>query len=106
LYAGRFRSLAVSAETGQNLDAFRRAVFDLLGIIRVYTKPPGKKAELNSPYVLERGKTVQDAARLVHKDFAEHLRYARLFRGSGARDGLMAERTHVLEDGDLLELHL
>lgn len=106
LYHGRWRCLPVSARTGQNLEIFARAVFDLLGIVRIYTKPPGKKAELSAPYVLRRGQTVLDAARLVHKDFAEHLKYARLFRASGATGGLMVERTHGVEDGDVIELHI
>jgi ribosome-interacting GTPase 1 len=106
LYGARFRCVAVSALSGANLEEFRRAVFELLEIVRVYTKPPGKKAELTAPYILRRGHTVQDAARLVHKDFAEHLKYARLYRTGSERDGLMVERTHVVEDGDILELHI
>jgi ribosome-interacting GTPase 1 len=106
LYGQRFRSLGVSAATGHNLDRFRRAVFDMLELVRAYTKPPGKKAELTRPYVLRRGQTVLDAARQVHKDFAEKLKFARLYRASSGRDGLMVERTHVLEDGDILEFHV
>ena len=106
LYAGRYRCVAISAATGLNLDQFARALFDLLELVRVYTKPPGKKLELSAPFVLRRGATVQDAARMVHKDFAEHMKYARLFRGSGEREGLMVERTHVVEDADILEFHI
>ncbi len=106
LYGGRFRCLAVSATTGANLDAFARAVFETLDIVRVYTKVPGKKADLTAPYVLKRGRTVIDAARQVHKDFAEHLKFARLFRPSGGREGLMVDRHHVVEDEDILEFHV
>ncbi len=106
LYGGRYRSIGISAATGRNLDEFARAVFDALELVRVYTKVPGKKADLTAPYVLRRGQTVQDAARQVHKDFAEHLKFARLFRIDGSRDGLMVERTHVLEDRDVLEFHI
>jgi ribosome-interacting GTPase 1 len=106
LYGQRFRSLGLSAATGHNLDRFRRAVFDMLELVRVYTKPPGKKAELTKPYVLRRGQTVLDAARQVHKDFADNLKFARLYRASSGRDGLMVERMHVLEDGDILEFHV
>jgi len=56
--------------------------------------------------VLHRGETVQDAARHVHKDFAEHLKFARLYRASGDRDGQMVERSYVVQDGDILEFHL
>ena len=106
LYGGRYRTLAISALTGRGLDAFARALFEMLEVVRVYTKVPGKPAELNAPYLLKRGLTVQDAARLVHKDFAENLKFARLFRVSGGRDGLMVERTHTVEDEDILEFHI
>ena len=106
LYGGRYRTLAISALTGRGLDAFARALFEMLEVVRVYTKVPGKPAELNAPYLLKRGLTVQDAARLVHKDFAENLKFARLFRVAGGRDGLMVERTHTVEDEDILEFHI
>ena len=106
LYRGRYRCLPVSAATGEGLDRFARTVFDLLELVRVYTKAPGKKADLTSPYVLHRGQTVADAARFVHKDFAEQLKFARLFHVSQDRDGLMVERTHVVQDGDILEFHI
>lgn len=105
LYGERYRCLAVSASSGAGLPAFARAVFDLLDVVRVYTKVPGKKAEFDAPYVLARGTTVIEAARHVHKDFAEHLRYARLFRRDSDRDGLMVDRQHVIEDEDILEFH-
>ena len=106
LYRDRYACIAISASTGTNLDRFARALFDLLGIVRVYTKAPGHKADLSAPFVLRRGQTVLDGARLVHRDFAEHLKFARLYRVSGGHDGLMVERTHVVEDGDVLEFHI
>lgn len=112
LLGERYRIVAVSAAQGINLDGFRRAVFDMLGLVRVYTKPPGKKLELTAPYVLRRGQTVLDAARLVHKDFAENLKFAWLYRredaaaGAGLPPHRMVERAHVVEDGDILELHM
>ena len=113
LYGSRFRCLAVSATDGTGLENFAQAVFDSLELVRIYTKPPGKKPDLSAPYVLRRGQTVLDAARLVHKDFAEHMKFTRLFHLQGGSaserfmaDGLMVERTHPVQDGDILELHL
>jgi ribosome-interacting GTPase 1 len=108
LYGGRYRVLGISATEGHNLDAFRHEMFDMLELVRVYTKRPGKKADLNLPYVLRRGQTVIDAARLVHKDFAENLRFARLYRAEqgSAPQGMMVERSHAVEDGDILEFHM
>ncbi len=106
LYGARYRMVAVSALAGFHLDRFARAVFEVLDIVRVYTKAPGKKPELSTPYILRRGETVLDAARHVHKDFAEHLKFARIYRIGGGQSGLMVERHHVLEDQDILEFHL
>lgn len=100
-----FRILAVSAETGKGLDEFRLAVFDLLEVIRIYTKAPGKKPDLNAPYVLKRGATVMEAAQHVHKDFAELLKFARAW-GHGKFEGQMVQRDYVLADGDVIELHI
>jgi ribosome-interacting GTPase 1 len=105
LYCDRMQCLPASAVSGNGLDAFRSAVFRELNVVRFYSKPPGKKADLDTPYVLRRGETVQDAAMHVHRDFAEHLQYARLFRFGDEHPGLMVERTHVVEDRDILEFH-
>ena len=106
LYGSRFRCLGVSAATGEGLNAFAREAFRALDIVRFYSKAPGKKADLDVPYVLHRGSTVEDAAAQVHRDFAERLQYARLFRKSHGHDGLMVERAHVVEDEDVLEFHV
>lgn len=106
LYRDRYRCLLVSALTGENLDGFARAVFDSLALVRIYTKAPGKKPDLTAPYVARRGDTVLDVARMVHKDFAEKLKFARLYRLDGDRDGLMVERSYVVEDQDILEFHI
>jgi ribosome-interacting GTPase 1 len=99
--------LPFSALDARNLEEVRRRIFDLLEIIRVYSKAPGKKPDRDEPFTLKRGSTVQDMARAVHKDFAQSLKYARLWRESGAAyQGNMVNRDQVLEDQDTVELHL
>ena len=97
--------IAVSAKEGVGLEGLKRNIYELLGIIRVYTKAPGQKPDFTDPIILDRGSTLEDAAAEVHKDFAQKLKYARIW-GSGKHDGVMAKRDHVLQDGDVIELHL
>jgi small GTP-binding protein len=104
LYGQRFALTRTSAETGEGLDSLRRAVFELLDVIRVYTKAPGKKLERVAPYILKRGSRLIDLAGHVHQDFLAQLKYARLWR-EGRFDGQMINRDHVLEDRDVVELH-
>lgn len=87
------------------LAAVRRVMFDLLDVIRVYTKAPGKKPDYDTPFVLPRGANVLNAASAVHKDFAANLRFARVW-GRKVFDGQTVHRDHVLEDEDVIELHV
>ena len=104
LYGARFPMVRVSAESGEGLDQLRQAAFDLLEVIRIYTKAPGKKLERTAPYILKRGSHLVDLAAHVHQDFLTQLKYARLW-GHGAFEGQMVTRDHVLEDKDVVELH-
>jgi small GTP-binding protein len=97
--------VAVSAANGRNLDDLRWAVFDLLGIMRVYSKPPGKQPDRGAPFVLKTGSTVEEFAGKVHGDFRETLKSARVW-GSGVHDGQMVGRDHVLSDEDVVELRV
>ncbi len=97
--------IAISARAGTGLEELKREIYQMLNIIRVYTKAPGEKPDLTHPIILEKGSTLEDAAADVHKDFLHKLRYARVW-GSGKHDGLMVKRDHVLQDGDVIELHI
>ena len=104
-YEGQLPVIAISAKQGTGLEELKAQIYQVLDIIRVYTKAPGKKPDFTDPIILERGSTLEDAAAEVHKDFAAKMKYARIW-GSGKHDGVMAKRDHVLEDGDIIELHL
>jgi len=105
LYGARFPFQTVSLDDPASRTALARAVFDLLRLMRVYGKQPGKPADLTSPFVLPRGSTLEDLARHVHKDFVEKLAFARVW-GEGKFDGQRINRDFVLSDRDVVELHL
>jgi len=104
-FGGEVPAVAISATAGTGVEEMRLAVFRVLDIIRVYTKTRREKADLDDPIVLARGSTLADAAEDVHKDFRAGLKFARLW-GSGKHDGIMVKRDHVLQDGDVIELHI
>jgi hypothetical protein len=87
-----------------DVEGFKKVVYDFLDVVRVYTKVPGKKPDFNDPYVVPRGSKVLDVAEKVHRDFVEHLKYARLW-GDGKPEGIMVPRDFVINEGDVLELH-
>jgi hypothetical protein len=100
----RYPVIAVSATEGTGLQQIAPWLFRNLGIVRVYTKAPGRPPDKDKPFTVRRGQTVNDVAILVHKDFAQSLKYARLW-GGGEFDGQQVGRGHRVADGDILELH-
>lgn len=104
LLAGRLEIRAVSTRDAEGLKALPELLFRWLQIVRVYTKSPGSKPDLERPYTFFEGQTVGDICARIHKDFAEKLRFARLWRGTAGP--LTVSREQPLEDRDILELHL
>ena len=96
--------LAVSAVTGEGLVEMMRRIFVMLDVIRVYAKEPGKPADKEKPFILPTDSTVEELARLVHKDIAENLKFARVW-GSSGHSGQQVHNSHVLHDKDIVELH-
>ena len=97
--------LPISVRTGRNLNQLMKNIFREMKLIRVYSKPPGKEADLTKPFVLKEGGTVEQFAYKVHHDFYEKLKTARIW-GKNVFDGQRVGRDHVLLDGNIVELHI
>ncbi len=104
MYPGRFEVQQVEFDRPESVAALRDRIYKMLGVIRVYTKAPGKPAEYKSPFTLAIGATVEDLAGKIHHELAAKLTHARIW-GSGVHDGQSVGREHVLADKDLVELH-
>jgi len=100
-----FPALAVSAETGLGLSGIGPLLFSMLGVVRVYGKTPGHAPDRDRPFTLRRGATVRDVARLVHRDLARDLRFARIWGSSVSFAGEQVSAEHAVRDGDVVELH-
>ncbi|APW62255.1 GTPase [Paludisphaera borealis] len=103
-FGTRFPMLPVSAESGEGLETLREAAYHSLGLLRIYTKIPGRPADRTKPFTVPIGSTVLDLAREVHRDFESSLKFAKIW-GSGVFDGQSVKRDHELHDGDIVELH-
>ncbi len=95
----------VSASGGDNLEELKKDIFMFLDILRVYSKVPGKKVEFKEPFVFRKGSNLMDMAKAVHKDFSQKLRYARIW-GKNKYQGQKVNRDYILEDEDVIELHI
>jgi ribosome-interacting GTPase 1 len=87
------------------MEELRDAIYKFLNVIRVYTKHPGKPADMTSPFTCPVGSTLVEMAAHVHRDFEQNLKSARIW-GTGVHDGQTVGREHVLHDRDVVELHV
>lgn len=101
-----FDEYPVSALSGAGLEELRGAIYRALDVVRVYTKlPTAKTADFDRPFTLRRGGTLLDLAELVHRDFVEQLKFAKVWN-DGAHDATVAKGDYVLQDKDVVELHV
>ena len=104
-YGNTCQCIAISALKKENLEELKGAIFKIAGIIRVYSKPPGKEPDLSIPFTIPSGSTILDLAEFIHKDFLFNLKFARVW-GSAKFEGQRVEKTHVLKDLDIVEFHI
>lgn len=96
------------------LEDLRSGIFRMLDVIRVYSKSPGKPADLANPTVVGSGCTALEFTDKIHKDFKDKFKFARLWRkASSDREsgedvppgGIRISRDYELKDGDVIEIH-
>ena len=100
----RLEVIAVSPRTRQGLDDWFKRLWELLAIIRVYSKEPGRPPDLHKPLVVPAGATVEDLARQIHRDLPERMKFARLW-GHSRFEGQQVHKTELLRDKDVVEIH-
>ncbi len=101
-----FREFVVSAIEESNLEELREAVYRAMDVVRVYTKlPSAKQPDYDRPFTLRRGRNLLDLAKLIHRDFSEGFRHARVW-GEAVHDGVSMKGDYVLHDKDVVELHM
>ncbi len=81
-------------------------ILKLLGLIRVFTKPVGQKTPSERALILEEESTVADAARAIHRDLVDRMRYARVWSERLPYSPMRVGPDFRLEDLDVLEIRV
>lgn len=97
--------LAVSCVSGEGLKKLGENIFRVLGVVRVYTKEPSSREPSKKPLVVKSGTSVIEVARELHSEMYRNFKYARIWGPSAKYPGERVGPTHILEDGDVVEIH-
>ena len=96
--------IPISCKNNRGLEKIGDHIFQMLRIIRVYPKEPGVKKPSTKPLVIEEGATVIEAAKRLHSKLYKEFKYARIWGPSAKYPGQKVGSTHVLKDGDIIEI--
>jgi hypothetical protein len=97
--------LTVSCLTRSGLSDLGKRLFEILDIVRVYTKEPNASHPSPEPFVIEKGTTVGELSRQIHSVLFRQFKYARIWGKSASYDGERVGIGHILFDGDVVEIH-
>lgn len=102
---GRMRISATSCKTGEGLAGLGASLFEMLEIVRIYTKEPSQKEPSEGAIVLRIGATIAELARQIHSDLFRNFKYAKIWGASAKFNGEKVGINHILMDRDAVEIH-
>ncbi|MEM1574566.1 MAG: TGS domain-containing protein [Nitrososphaerota archaeon] len=85
-------------------EKIKEAIWKILDLIRIYTRKNGIISE--KPLIVPRGTTVEEVAKIIHKDFVKKLKYAKIWGKSVKINGQRVSKEHHLEDQDIIEFFI
>lgn len=100
----RIRGIAISAQTGENLEELKQMMIAETGMIRIYLKEPGKPPK-DQPMVLKEGASLKEVAEGIFKGFAKTVRETRITGPSSKFPNQKVGLTHIVKDKDVVEFH-
>ncbi len=93
---------AISAATGEGVDGLRSAIWEMVSLMRVFSKQGDRQDE--RPFIIPRGSTVRELAAFIHKELEQKLTKAAVWGPSAKFPGQLVGKDHVLQDCDRVEL--
>jgi ribosome-interacting GTPase 1 len=95
----------MSCERKLGMQELGKAIFESLGIIRIYTKEPGTKAHSERPFTLRKGAIVNELAKNIHKELLSNFMFAMVWAKRLPFSPKKVGLNFVLDDGDIIEIH-
>jgi len=106
LVGEEMKILPVSCKAKSGLEKLGSEIFEMLDIIRVYTKEPNKRFPSKKPFTVRKGFTIFDLAKQIHSDFYKQFSYARIWSKRLRFSPQKVGGTFILEDGDTVEIRM
>jgi len=94
------------AKAGSVIEELKKEIFDLLEIVRIYTKTSNEPyPDFEHPFILKKNSRLIELADQIHQDFFFSFRYAKLFKKNSKKPRFVG-KDYILEDEDIIEIHI
>lgn len=98
-------AVKISAEKNVGIEQLKAAIYDKLGLIRIYTRSRFEKADMDKPLMMRRDATVGDVCEAIHRDMRSLFKFAEVWGDSAKHPGQRVGLNHVLREGDVIQIH-
>ena len=98
------RIVPVSAATGYGIEDLKQALFETIGLIRIFLKPQGQEADMDVPLIVKHDSSIGDVCEQIHRTFRPNFRYAMVWGDSAKFPGQTVGIDHVVKDGDIVTI--
>jgi uncharacterized protein len=102
---GKLPVVAMSCEHKTGIEELGKALFESLGLIRIYTKEPGVRVHSDHPFALHSGATVNELAKNIHKELLSNFLFAMVWARRLPFSPKKVGLNFILEDKDIVEIH-
>ena len=94
------------AKAGSVIEELKKEIFDLLEIVRVYTKSSNRSSpDFEHPFIFKKNSRLIELAGQIHRDFFFSFRYAKLFKRNLKKPQFVG-KDYILQDEDIIEIHI
>jgi uncharacterized protein len=104
LKSKKYNFVIISTYTKEGLEELKKRIFDSFGIIRIYTRQPGKKED-EVPVIMKPNSTLEQVAEKILHGYSKKVKYAKVWGPSAKFLGQQIGLKHIVKDRDLIEFY-
>ncbi|XP_076050288.1 developmentally-regulated GTP-binding protein 2 [Oratosquilla oratoria] len=96
--------IVVSCNMRLNLDYLLDRTWELLALLRIYTKKPGRAPDFSDPIILRGGASVEHVCHSIHRSIISVFKYALVWGTSTKFNPQRVGIHHIMHDEDVIQI--
>jgi len=102
----QYKIKIISCLKKTGIEELKKEIFDLLEIVRVYTKSSNRSSpDFEHPFIFKKNSRLIELANQIHQDFFFSFKYAKLFKRNFKKPQFVG-KDYILQDEDIIEIHI